>query len=142
MNRYLLENQNFTDYTLFAGASGVNFINCYVPRTNESYPDEALKSFTFDELKQVGALARINQTSKNHKHLPIAYSPDIFEAKRGCLGGKLFFYISPDGNVKACPFQKNILGNINTQSLTQIILNYDKICCREICAMNLLLRNE
>jgi len=141
MNRFLLADDNFTDYTSFAGKSGVNFINCYVPHTNESYLDEALKSFTVSELKRVGALARRNQTARNSINQPIAYSPDIFEAKRGCLGGKLFFYISPDGSVKACPFQKKVLGNINTQSLTEIIENFDKEGCREACEMNMLLRS-
>lgn len=140
MNRFLLGNGNFEDYTAFAAEAGVNFINCYVPRTGESYFDEALKPFTIDELKRVGTLAKLNQTAKNNVLKPIAYSPDIFEAKRGCLGGKLFFYVSPDGSVKACPFQKTILGNINDQSITEIIQNFDKEGCREVCGMNMLLR--
>ena len=140
INRSLLTDDNFAGYTAFAGALGVNFINCYVPRTPEKYPDDALQPFSVDELKRVGALAKQNQIAKSNVNQPIAYSPDIFEAKRGCLGGKLFFYISPDGSVKACPFQKTVLGNINNQSLTEIIQSYDKDGCREVCGMNMLLR--
>lgn len=139
MNRSLLTDDNFFEYTLFAGTSGVSFVNCYTPRTHDSYPDEALKPLSLDELKRVGALARINQTSDIYKKHPLAYSPDLFEVKRGCLGGKLFFYVSPDGSVKACPFQRNILGNINTQNFTEIVFQYEKNGCRDICQTNLML---
>ena len=139
INRFLLSDDNFSKYATFAKELGVNFINCYAPRTKDSYPDENLKLFTISELQKIGTLARVNQTSAAHLKHPLAYSPDDFEAKRGCMGGKLFFYISPDGNVKACPFQKSILGNINTLSLTEIIQNYEKSGCREVCQTNLLL---
>ena len=142
MNRYLLIDMHFAAYISFAGKLGVNFINCYIPRTNSLFTDEALKPFSIDEMKRVGVLAKVNLTSKIALNLPIAYAPDIFEAKRGCLGGQLFFYVSPNGSVKACPFQKKVLGNINTQSLSEIIQHYENEGCREVCGANLLLRNS
>jgi len=140
INRFLLSDDNFSKYVNFAQELGINFINCYAPRTKDAYPDDSLKVFTISELQNIGRLAKENQTSAEHLKHPIAYSPDDFEAKRGCMGGKLFFYISPNGSVKACPFQKSVLGNINDQSLTEIVKKYDTEGCGEVCMTNMLLK--
>lgn len=140
MSRSMLEPVYFEQYLHFTAALGVHFVNMYVPRTAVAQADAEIEPFTLEELVQTGHLARQFLRGRKNRHLPLAYSPDAFEAKRGCMGGRFFFYVSPDGSVKACPFQKTILGNIKNERLTDIILRFNNTGQTEICESNRLLR--
>lgn len=140
MSSHMLKPEYFRTYLQFATSLGVHFVNMYVPRTAGTEADSEIKPFTLNELILTGQLSHTFLRGKANRQLPLAYSPDAFEAKRGCMGGRLFFYISPDGSVKACPFQKSILGNIKNDTLTNIINTYKKSGVQEICESNRLLR--
>lgn len=140
MSRHMLVPEYFRKYLTFAASFGVHFVNMYVPRTSATESDTEIKPFSVNELIQTGHLSLLFLRGRENRQLPLAYSPDAFEGKRGCMGGRLFFYVSPDGSVKACPFQKSILGNIRNNTLTSIIKAYKDTGVQEICESNRLLR--
>ncbi|MFH2094213.1 MAG: radical SAM protein [Bacteroidota bacterium] len=115
----LLTDDGFRTFVKFAGDHGAHFINCYTPRRFQTDLDPGFTNFTMDEFIQLSRLTRENQMLK--KHLPVTNSPDAWESTRGCMGGKLFIYIDPQGNVKPCPFVKLSAGNIKEKGIGEIL---------------------
>ncbi len=142
IHQQLLEEAHFDNYINFAASIGVDFINLYAPRIKKDFEDEERRNLSLSELKKIGSLALRNQTLRKYRHLPLAYSPDDFESRRGCLGGEIFFYVGPDGSVKACPFKQKILGNVKDKNIKEIINDYEKSGEREICDVNKILSEQ
>jgi MoaA/NifB/PqqE/SkfB family radical SAM enzyme len=135
----LLQDKDFKNYIEFAGQQGAHFINCYTPRQMHQVLNDEYSSFALADFKQLEKLTTENQKSTYYKDLPITYSPDLWEAKRGCVGGKLFIYIDPAGNVKPCPFIEKSFGNINDSDILQILTNSQNRNNEHVCVTNKLL---
>ncbi len=129
-----LSNENkFREHIEFLGKLGASFVNCYLPKGFNKKSD-IFNKFSIDSYKKVVKLTRENQREKNFSHLPISLFGDEWEAKRGCVGGKNFIYIDPDGEVKPCPFVQASFGNIIKSDISDILENKSKF---RICNTNL-----
>jgi MoaA/NifB/PqqE/SkfB family radical SAM enzyme len=135
----LLQEKEFKEYVEFAGQQGAHFINCYSPRQMHHVLNDEYSSFNLEDFSQLEKLSTKNQKSSDYKNLPVTYSPDLWEAKRGCVGGKLFIYIDPAGNVKPCPFIENSVGNITEIDICQIMDIISNRKNEHICVTNTLL---
>ncbi|PLX08720.1 MAG: hypothetical protein C0596_05300 [Marinilabiliales bacterium] len=138
----LLERVNFTNFINFLGEKGAHFINCYSPKQMHHVLDGEYDSFTLTDFEKLNKLINNNHRSKQFKNLPITYSPDIWESKRGCVGGKIFIYIDPAGDVKKCPFIEKSYGNLSKMSLNEIMLNLRQESEENICNTNRLLKDK
>lgn len=138
----LLQEKEFKKYVEFAGQQGAHFINCYSPRQMHHVLNDEYGSFNLTDFSQLESLTTKNQKSSDYKNLPITYSPDLWEAKRGCVGGKLFIYIDPAGNVKPCPFIGKSFGNITESGISQILDNIQNIKNEHVCVTNKLLNES
>jgi len=138
----LLERVNFTNFINFLGEKGAHFINCYSPKQMHHVLDGEYDSFTLTDFEKLNKLINNNHRSKQFKNLPITYSPDIWESKRGCVGGKIFIYIDPAGDVKKCPFIEKSYGNLSKRSLNEIMLNLRQESEENICNTNRLLKDK
>ncbi len=132
----LLQKKDFKEYIEFAGLRGAHFINCYTPRQMHHVLNDEYSSFNLEDFGQLEKLTIENQKSSDYKNLPITYSPDLWEAKRGCVGGKLFIYIDPAGNVKPCPFIENSFGNIKDSDILQILDRIKNKKNEHVCVTN------
>lgn len=135
----MLKNEKYHELLNFLSNLGANFINTYSPKLISD------KNILFErfELTDYVKLAKLNKNyrrNKKYKQNIIPYSPDIWESKRGCVGGKNFLFINTNGDVKPCPFVKSSWGNILEDNITSILKN-NKTGFR-ICKTNLLLSNS
>lgn len=137
--RTLLKKENFDKFIDMAGKYGAHFINCYSPRQMHHLLENEYNSFGLPEYNQLEVLTTENHNSSRYRSLPIAYSPDLWEAKRGCVGGKLFVYIDPAGDVKFCPFVEKSFGNINETDISEILKNRETQNASNSCLTNKLL---
>jgi len=117
----LLEEENFRKFVETAGGFGAHFINCYTPRQMHHDLENEYSNFGLSEFEKLDILTKKNQVSSIYTNLPITNAPDLWEAKRGCVGGKLFVYIDPEGNVKFCPFVDKSFGNVSDEDLSIIL---------------------
>lgn len=139
LNKKMLSMSAFQEFVSFCSTKNVAFINCYSPREIHNKPEEGLEPYSVDEYKKLYELTRYNQLYV--KNQPIAYFADSVEAKRGCVGGKLFLYISPRGNVLGCPFQRNPHGNILEEPVFEILKRM-KLAPESACDMNKKISDE
>ena len=139
MGKDLLMPDSFNNFVRFVGNLGASFINCYTPKTIINSNTNAVIHFNLEEYRHLAELSERNLKGKNSVKMPLAYAPDIWEMKRGCMGGKLFIYISPDGNVKLCPFQKKVFGNIVHENIEVILKVIGDVSNTEVCKTNELL---
>jgi len=135
----LLQEKNFIKFIVLAGKKGAHFINCYSPRQMHHDLNNEYNNFGISEFEQLEILTTKNHKAKHYRTSPIAYAPDLWEAKRGCVGGKLFIYIDPAGNVKFCPFVDKSFGNINNDDIENILYKITHRDSKHICATNKLL---
>ncbi|MCB1189303.1 MAG: radical SAM protein [Leptospiraceae bacterium] len=142
INRNLLSQDKFENYVKFIGSLGAKFINCYAPRQIREHNVPNLKAFSIKELKKLEELTLLTQKSKDYYHLPVANTPDKWESIRGCMGGKMFIYIDPEGNVKACPFLPKPLGNIFKSDIQTIIMEIKNRKISIGCSPNQLLTHH
>jgi MoaA/NifB/PqqE/SkfB family radical SAM enzyme len=140
LSRNLLEKDPFEKYVQTAGNAGAVFINAYAPKNTEGDNSDAYAAYSLEDFQKLQN--RIDENHRDKKNKPIVYSPDLWEAKRGCVGGKLFVYIDPDGNVKICPFVQKSYGNIKTGDLSQILDEIQNRFDVNRCAVNEMLRKE
>lgn len=137
--RTLLEDESFRKFVETAGSFGAHFINCYTPRQMHHDLENEYSNFELSEFDKLDRLTKENQVSSTYKNLPITNAPDLWEVKRGCVGGKLFVYIDPEGDVKFCPFVDKSFGNVLDEDVSLII---DRIRNRDtihVCKTNKML---
>lgn len=126
----MLSDENYEAHLEFLSNLGANFINCYSPKllTDKNIQYE---KFNISDYKKLGELNKKYRRSNKNKRKIIPYSPDIWESKRGCVGGKSFLFVNTNGDVKPCPFVKPSWGNILNENITSILqknqLNF-RIC--------------
>lgn len=142
MSHAFLNGVTFKRYAVFAGAQGVSFINMYIPRAMGNRGIAQEQTFSIEDMMLTGIIARINQTDKEYRTLPLSYSPDAFEAGRGCMGGRLFVYIDPEGRVKRCPFRKEVVGDITNERMEDVLLRLEEAKQWPVCKVNEVLRRS
>lgn len=135
----LLEKENFDAFVNTAENAGAQFINCYTPRQMHKELNDEYGQFNLEDFEKLGKRMNENHHAKRFKKSPICYSPDLWEAGRGCVGGKLFVYIDPEGNLKKCPFVEHPLGNIRTKSVNEILDGAASDIENSVCATNTML---
>ncbi len=135
----LLEKENFRKFIETAGSFGAHFINCYTPRQMHHELENEYSNFGLPEYQKLDLLTKENQISSTYTNLPIANSPDLWEAKRGCVGGKLFIYMDPDGNIKFCPFVDKSFGNVAKEELSIILDRLQNRDTIHVCKTNKML---
>ncbi|MDD3875134.1 MAG: radical SAM protein [Bacteroidales bacterium] len=135
-SKEMLDKKEFDKFVSFAGEIGVSFINCYTPKCTQ----ETFSVFDFDDYQKLADLTKENQ--KKCLRLPLTYSPDAWESKRGCVGGKLFLYIDPEGNIKPCPFASHIFGNIRENSVKDILSKSQDAEYFQMCGSMALIQNK
>ncbi|PLW93143.1 MAG: hypothetical protein C0592_07095 [Marinilabiliales bacterium] len=140
LSKKLLDKEPFEKYIRMAGEAGAVFINAYAPKNTGSVNPEAYSSYDLADFQKLQH--RINENHQKPENLPIVYSPDLWESNRGCVGGKLFIYIDPDGNVKICPFVAKSYGNIKTEEFSNILDKINNLKDKHRCEVNEMLSKE
>jgi len=127
----ILEEYNFERFVAFVGQNGATFINCNTQKDAQNADGENTPIFTPTDCRKLGKLTR--QNNKKRRSLPITYSPDFWESRRGCVGGKLFLYMDPEGNFRPCPFSSLVIGNIFNQPVADIVRKASQLGNIKIC---------
>ncbi len=136
-SRSLLHKESFFRFIRRAGELGVSFVNFYAPRRiRKDLPGE-IAPFGVDEYLQLHSLAR--RCNASRKPWPLAYTPDVWEAVRGCQGGRSFVYVDPQGQLCRCPFLKKQYGDVRQGNLAQVIRRMQQDPEAEVCEGNRLL---
>jgi MoaA/NifB/PqqE/SkfB family radical SAM enzyme len=101
------------------GELGAQFVSLNSPHPVAG--DDSLAPLPVEELLAVERRAAASRRDPAWRARPLAYSPDAWEAKRGCVGGQEFVYISPTGQVMSCPFLRDVAGDIRQRPLRDIL---------------------
>lgn len=136
MRQDLLDPIRFEEFITFVGKLGVHYINCFSPHAVKKAGGHSLTPFTLADFKKLVNLIWNAQQSRRYRELPVVYSADVWEAHRGCVGGEIFVYISPQGNVTPCPFIDKISGNILEDDISEIVKTIRAQASGEICEVN------
>lgn len=138
IGKKLLQKENFIKYLEFIQNLGANFVNCYSPRLKDMSSEYFVK-FQLKDYRNFAEITQEIRQNKKYKNYPIPYSPDIWEATRGCVGGRNFIYIDPSGEVKPCPFIKASFGNILKTDIANILKSKENMLDFKICKTNKML---
>jgi MoaA/NifB/PqqE/SkfB family radical SAM enzyme len=131
MGRPLLGEGAFFGFMETLGGLGASFVNCYAPRVQGQTLPPELAPFSVEEHRTLDRLCRLCNAST--ALLPLAYTPDLWEAVRGCQGGRSFLYVDPAGDVRRCPFLQRVYGNIRDGEMFRIIDKMQNDPDRETC---------
>jgi len=137
VSRSLLDGDAFLRFIDFLGGHGATFVNCYAPRPQGAELPSGLAPFTVEEHLRLHRLAR--RLSAGSGPRPLVYTPDVWEALRGCQGGRSFLYVDPAGDVRRCPFLGRSYGRIQDGDLAGILARMRADPEPETCAGHLLL---
>jgi len=106
-------------FTIRMGELGAHFVSLNSPHPVAG--DDSLEPLPVGELLRIEQRAAATRRDPGWRARPLAYSPDAWEAKRGCVGGQEFVYISPTGAVMSCPFLRDAAGDIRQRPLREIL---------------------
>ena len=137
ISRPLLEQAAFFRFIDALGGHGAAFVNCYAPRPQGAELPPGLEPFTVEEHLRLHRLAR--RMSVGAGRGPLVYTPDVWEALRGCQGGRSFLYVDPAGDVRRCPFLSQSYGRIQDGDLAAILARLRADPDPETCAGHRLL---
>ncbi len=137
IGRPLLGEAAFLRFMETVGGLGASFVNCYAPRRQSAPLPPELKPFSIAEYRLLDRLTR--RCNASGAGLPLAFTPDLWEAVRGCQGGAGFLYIDPAGQVRRCPFLSRSYGNIRDGSLALMLDRMQADPDREVCEGNRIL---
>jgi len=132
MTRSLLDETAFFAYLDELGRLGVRFVNCYPPRTQGVLRPEELEPFTVEDQLRLHRLAR--RVNLSTRPRPLVYTPDVWEAHRGCQGGRSFLYVDPAGEVRRCPFLARSYGRIQDGDVAGVLAAMRADPEPEVCA--------
>lgn len=132
IGRPLLEEAAFFGFIETVGGLGASFVNCYAPRVQDQSLPPELAPFSVAEHRALDRLCRRCNASSDPG--PLAYTPDLWEAIRGCQGGRSFLYVDPAGEVRRCPFLQRAYGNIREGNIAKIIDKMQQDPDAEVCA--------
>jgi MoaA/NifB/PqqE/SkfB family radical SAM enzyme len=101
------------------GELGAQFVSLNSPHPVAG--DDSLEPLPVDDLMAIEARAAATRRDPTWRTHPLAYSPDAWEALRGCVGGQEFVYISPTGQLMSCPFLRDGIGDIRERPLAELL---------------------
>ncbi len=106
-------------FVIRLGELGAQFVSLNSPHPVAG--DDSLTPLPVEELLEIERRAAATRRDPAWRDRPLAYSPDAWEAKRGCVGGQEFVYVSPTGQVMSCPFLRDAAGDIRQRPLREIL---------------------
>ena len=109
---------------LEAVITGLGDLGAHFVSLNSPHPvagDDSLTPLPAASLRHVEAMIDATRRGRAWRRRPLAYSPDAWEALRGCVGGQEFFYVSPLGDVMACPFLRDTVGNVQEEPVGVLV---------------------
>lgn len=112
---------DFEAFVDFLAGLGVHFVNFLAPHRVGGVEKHGFPVITTDQFQVLEGLMQASNRGRGHRGRPIAYSPMVWEHRRGCVAGQQFVYVDPLGNVRPCPFLKETAGNIRDTPLSEII---------------------
>ncbi len=115
----LLERAALEGFLDRVGALGAHFVSLNSPHPVAE--GDGLRPMPVAQLLQVERLASATRRSRAWSTRPLAYSPDAWEALRGCVGGQEFVYVSPTGELMSCPFLRDAIGSIQERPLAELL---------------------
>jgi MoaA/NifB/PqqE/SkfB family radical SAM enzyme len=101
------------------GARGAHFVSLNTPHPVAS--DDSLQPLPVDDLLRIERMAAGTRRGRAWRGQPLAYSPDAWEALRGCVGGQEFVYVSPQGELMACPFLRDPVGRVQDTPVADLL---------------------
>ena len=101
------------------GELGAQFVSLNSPHPVAG--DDSLEPLPVPDLLAIEARAAATRRDASWRARPLAYSPDAWEARRGCVGGQEFVYISPTGELMSCPFLRDGIGDIRQRPLGELL---------------------
>jgi MoaA/NifB/PqqE/SkfB family radical SAM enzyme len=115
----LLERAALEDFVRWAGGRGAHFVSLNTPHPVAG--DDSLRPLPVADLLAVERLAAATRRGSAWRGQPLAYSPDAWEALRGCVGGQEFVYVSPRGELMACPFLRDGVGRVQDTPVADLL---------------------
>lgn len=115
----LLDRGALERFVAWTGDLGAHFVSLNSPHPVAG--DDSLAPLPVEDLLQVERRARALRRDARWRDRPLAYSPDAWEALRGCVGGQEFVYVSPRGELMACPFLRDSVGNVLDQPVEALL---------------------
>lgn len=115
----LLEPGALEAFVIHMGELGAHFVSLNSPHPVAD--NDSLEPLPVAALLRIEARAAATRRDPAWRHRPLAYSPDAWEAKRGCVGGQEFVYISPTGQVMSCPFLRDGIGDVRQRPLGELL---------------------
>jgi MoaA/NifB/PqqE/SkfB family radical SAM enzyme len=106
-------------FVLRLGDLGAQFVSLNSPHPVAG--DDSLEPLPVADLLAIEARAAATRRDPAWGARPLAYSPDAWEARRGCVGGQEFVYISPTGQLMSCPFLRDGIGDIRQRPLADLL---------------------
>ena len=116
----LLEPGVMEDFVQDLRQRGAHFVSLNSPHPLPG--DDSITPLSPQDLLNIEARAAATRKDPAWRDHPLAYSPDAWEALRGCVGGQEFVYISPRGELMSCPFLRDAIGDIRERSLGEMLV--------------------
>jgi len=127
---------NLEKYMNFADKAGVNLIRILEPRRVGHFSNSDIELGT----EQVNILKQFylkTQQNYAYKHKPIIMYPGYHQREAGCFGaGNRYLYIDSKGDIHACPFCQDKVGNGLTDDLEKVINKMKRIGCHKFKTIN------
>lgn len=115
----LLDPAALEGFVRWAGARGAHFVSLNTPHPVAG--DDSLQPLPVTDLLRVERMAAATRRGCAWRGQPLAYSPDAWEALRGCVGGQEFVYVSPRGELMACPFLRDTVGRVQDTPVADLL---------------------
>lgn len=115
----LLEQPALEAFVRWAGARGAHFVSLNTPHPVAG--DDSLQPLPVADLLRVERVAALTRRGRAWRGQPLAFSPDAWEALRGCVGGQEFVYVSPRGELMACPFLRDSVGRVQDTPVAELL---------------------
>ena len=115
----VLDPKGFDRYLDFVGDLGVHFVNFFPAHPSGGAAVHGRFGLTAGEHARLESL--MTRNNRGTRLRPLAWSAAVWEAPRGCVGGRQFVYVNPLGEVRACPFLPRPAGDILRGRLRDIL---------------------
>jgi MoaA/NifB/PqqE/SkfB family radical SAM enzyme len=117
----LLEPGELEAFMEFLASRGVHFVNFLPLQKTGGALREKVPFLTTQQFMELDRLMRAANRGRRHRGWPLAYSPMVWEAQRGCTAGQQFVFVNPLGEVRPCPFLREPVGNIRDTPLAEVV---------------------
>jgi MoaA/NifB/PqqE/SkfB family radical SAM enzyme len=115
----LLARADLERFLAWAGDLGAHFVSLNSPHPVAG--DDSLQPLPVEDLLRLDRWARATRRGRAWHDRPLAFSPDAWEALRGCVGGQEFVYVSPRGELMACPFLRDAVGDVRHEPVVELL---------------------